>query len=287
MILSNGIHPRFPRSDYDKVDRLNFSALKLLNKSPAHFEHAQTSRQHVDSDAMLRGRATHMACFEPERFRAECVVFEGKVRRGKEWEAFVERNPDAEILTEAIHSDAIAMSKAVLACAMAQPFISGGQGEVTLAWTHTTPAVAAIPGYSFECKGRLDFIPLKSALVDLKSTRDASPQAFGRQCAQLGYVTQAAWYHDAYRAITGEARAYYLVAVESTAPFVVQVYLVPPELLELGRQQYRALLDRLNVCRQESRWPGYADSPMALELPRWAMPDDDDNDLSGMGLEAA
>lgn len=275
--LPDGVHS-LTREEYDAIpDRVNFSTLKWMEKSPAHYRHQLTTRDDKDTDARQRGRVVSMAVYEPERFRSECVVFEGKVRRGKEWDAFVDRNPDSEILTETMHETAVAIARSVRSCAMAAPYLSGGKGEQTLIWTHVVNPMGGLDGYRIRCKGRLDFIANAGAIVDLKNSRDGSPEGFGRQCVNYGSHVQAAFYVDGYKAATGHTLPYVIVAVEPVAPFVAQVYAVPEEILELGREKYRGWLDRLNVCRQESDWPGYASAPMPLQLPRWAMPPEDES----------
>lgn len=271
--LPDGVHD-LTREEYDKIDRTNFSRLKHIERSPAHFLHELTAVDGEDTDARQRGRAVSAAVFEPERFRSQFVVWTGGARRGKEWEAFKDRNPDAEILTEGMHAHAVGIAKAVRDCAMAKPYLSGGKGEQTLIWTHVSPPVGGLPGYSVKCKGRLDFIATANggAIVDLKSTKDGSPDGFGRECVRYLSHVQAAWYVDGYKAATGRDVPFVIVASEASPPFVTQPYRVDLDLLELGRVRYQGWLDRLNVCRQTSNYPGYAESPMALVLPKWALP---------------
>lgn len=271
--LADGLHD-LTREEYDRIDRVNFSTLKWMERSPAHYRHHLTARD-GDTDAKQRGRAVALATFEPERFRSTCVVWEGGARKGKAWEAFVLRNPDAEILTEGMHAAAVAIAGAARSCAMAVPYLSGGKGEQTLLWTHVQPPIAALPGYSIRCKGRLDFVT-PTAIVDLKNTKDGSPLGFGRQVVNFASEVQAAFYRDGFLAATGRELRYVIVAVEPVAPFVTQVYEVEGPVLARGREKYRGWLDRLNLCRQTSEWPGYATAPMALELPRWAMPENED-----------
>ncbi len=274
--LPDGVHA-LSREEYDAItDRVNFSTLKWMEKSPAHYHHQLTARDDKDTDARQRGRVVSLAVYEPEKFRSECVVFDGKSRRGKEWEAFVDKHPDSEILTEAAHETVIAISKAARSCPMAAPYISGGKGEQTLLWTHVVPDMGAVPGYSVKCKGRLDFIANVGAIVDLKNSRDASPIGFGLQVINFFSDVQAAFYVDGYRAATGVLLPYVIVAVEPVAPYVTQVYRLPEAVLQRGREKYMGWLDRRNACLRDNNWGGYADAPIELELPRWAMPVADD-----------
>ena len=232
---------------------------------------------------MLLGRCVHLAVLEPERFRGEVEVWEGGTRRGKEWDAFRDANASKEILRQPDYFRCLAIQRAVRETDAAERYLEGGPSELTVLWTHVAEAIGGLPGYRIDMKGRLDFDAV-GAITDLKTCRDASPEGFGRTAYQLGYHRQAAIYADGYFAATGKRKPYVLLAVESEPPHAVQVYRVPDELLEMGRQEYRALLDRLHVCRRDGVWPGYAEGEMALELPHWAMPSDDDSDLSETGL---
>lgn len=275
------------RDEYDAIkDRINFSTLKHLARSPAHYKNALAGRS-GDRDVLVRGRATHLAVFEPEKFRAECVVFPGK-RIGKEWDAFLARNPDKEHLTPRMHESAVGVAAAVRACAMAEKYlVPRGRFEVSAFWTFAVAALEGIPGFSFNCKARIDAL-LDDAIVDLKSCKDASPDAFGRQMINLNAHAQAAFYSDGVFAITGRRKPYVWIASEASAPYVTQVYEADDDVLELGRRAYTGWLEHLNVCTQENKWPGYAESPMRLVVPPWAIPDEDeDEDDEGGGEEEA
>lgn len=272
------------RSEYDRLPRVNWSTLKLLDLSPAHYRQALLT-PYEDTDPKKQGRACHLAVYEPEQFKARCVVFEGKVRRGKDWEEFVDRHPDDEILTEHMYETAMNVGRAVRASSQAAPFISGGKGEVTVLWNYVRPPVPTEGerGFTVECKSRIDFVAEKPALVDLKTVNrlgGAGPEAFGWTCKNLKYNTQAAFYRRAYFAATGQQLPYYFIAAETMAPYVVQVYRATDEQLELGEQHFRQLLELYNGCRERSRWPTYSDDVLPLEMPLpWS-----DDDVGDLGL---
>lgn len=264
------------REQYDRLPRKNYSTVKLIGKSPAHYLHRITHGG-TDSNPRKLGRAIHVATLEPEKFRAEFVEYPGR-RDGKAWEAFQAANAGREIVTTKEMAAALRISALVRSNPMAAPYLSKGRAEVTLLWDHVVAPVAGLPGFTMPMKARPDFISDfgGGCMVDLKSTRDASPGPFGADAARYQYHVQAAIYVDGYRAITGKELPYLLVAVESEAPSVSQVYRVTEEQLELGRETYHDWLNRLAYCQRENVWPGYAEAPMDLVLPRWAAPADDD-----------
>ena len=271
-----------PREEYDRLDRVNWSRLKNILRSPAHYRHGLLEAR-PDTDALKRGRAVHLAVLEPERFPVECVVWHGGRRAGKEWERFVEEHADREILTEAEYELCLSLNAAVRASPDAARYLAGGRSEVTVTWEASAPPLGEDAGWRFACKGRLDSVsPL--AIVDLKTTKDASPEGFGREAWRYRYDAQAAFYADGYEAATGQRLPYVLVAVEVAPPHVVQVYRVEDEILEVGRDAYRSCLGRLAACRTSNAWTGYAEGEMALTLPGWAVPRPDDEDVSEMDL---
>jgi hypothetical protein len=275
-----GVH-FIDREEYDRLPRVNWSNLKLLDISPAHYRQALLTPWE-DSDFKKLGRACHIAVYEPELFNSKCVVWHGKARRGVDWEKFVDEHPDDEILTEHQHETALAVGHAVRSSSMAKPYISGGQGEVTVLWDY------AGDGFTVQCKSRLDFVAEAGALVDLKTVNrigGAAPERFGDTCKSMKYRTQAAFYRRAYQLATGKLLPYVLIAAETMAPFAVQVYQLTPSQLEDGESHFKQLLDIYDGCRRRNVWPTYADEVMPLP-DGWGS--DDDSDLvAELGLTPA
>jgi hypothetical protein len=270
--LSNGMYD-LDRGEYDAIDRLNWSTLKILGKSPMHY-HQRKLAPPRDTDSMRLGRATHLATFEPEKYRSACVVWEDR-RAGNAYKAFVAKHSGKEVLTVDQHAESLAIASAARRDPIAAPYLSGGRGEQTMLFTLERPGLPDEPGTTFECKGRLDFVSSEGCIVDLKTTKNASPSGFSREAANFEYHAQAAWYSDGYKATTGRTLPYVIVAVENFEPYVVTVFTIPPPVIEVGRRRYRELLDTLAFCRRESRWPGYCEAPVELELPPWLLPDDE------------
>lgn len=260
------------RDEYERLPRVRWSTLKLLDISPAHY-HQALLESYADTDFKKLGRACHLGVYEPEMFKATCVVWEGKVRRGGDWDAFVDRHPDSEILTVHQYETALAVGRAVRSCTMARPFIEGGKGEVTVLWRSG----------DVDCKSRIDFVSESGALVDLKTVNrlgGAAPTTFGWTCKNMKYVAQAAFYRRAYQSVTGKLLPYFLIAAETMAPYAVQVYQLSPSQLEDGEKHYEQLLEVYRGCRDRSRWPAYADEVLPLELPAtWS-----DENIEDMGL---
>lgn len=127
------------------------------------------------------------------------------------------------------------------------------------------------------CRFMADFLPdvpdgARRLVVDYKTCRDASPEAFAKAMAEHGYDQQGDWYEAGVDALDPrELRPQFvLIAQEKTAPYGVLV----AYLDELARARgavrntkARALYRR---CSDSGLWPGYPVTPVALSLPGWA-----------------
>lgn len=138
-----------------------------------------------------------------------------------------------------------------------------------------TPYYAAIDGIAAKCLAdwicTVDGRP--SAIVDVKTTRDASPSGFARECATRGYHLQAAWYVDVVHAATGLDLPFVFVAVEAVGVAPVDgiaVYLADHDTINAGRGAYRRTLAILRAADESGRL-GYPTATALLRLPRWAL----------------
>jgi len=247
-------------AEYLRVDATNWSLLRWMARSPAHYQYAKAHGTE-DTKAKAAGRALHVAVLEPAEFGHRYAVWAGGDRRAKGYAAFVEASPGREILTEAEYEEVKAKSLAVHSHPVAGPLVRQCEAEFTLRWHLDGRA----------CKGRLDGIHHAGhRVVDLKGLRDASPEGMGRAVMTYQYLGQAAFYVDGCRAAFGGDWGFSFIAVESSPPYAVGVYRVPPEALEKGRMEYRRLLRRLSECEESGVWPGYGETEQVLQLPNWA-----------------
>lgn len=266
-------------AEYAAIKAVNWSSLRHLDRSPAHYVHArETPRE--DTPSMRLGRAAHCAILEPLLFREQYLTWTGGVRRGKAWDEFVLQAGGKEVLTEDEASRCTSIANAVRRNTSAALILSGGSAEQVIEWTDAETGIA--------CKARLDYLGGGAGTVaDVKTARDASPRAFGRAAIGSMYHAQLAFYAEGVLATKGRLPLCHLVAVENEPPHLAQVYTLEDDVLELGREKVRELLRRLADCRAEDKWGGYADGPLPLFAPAWAFgPAEGGGDLSSLGLEA-
>jgi len=128
------------------------------------------------------------------------------------------------------------------------------------------------PLTNIPCRGKIDLVREGHILVDLKTTKDASPRGFVKSVANYRYHVQAASYSGGYRQITGEyVKAFVFVAQEKTPPYVVATYTLSAESLLEGEIQYNKNLATYTECMLAEKWPAYSDDIEELNLPGWAM----------------
>jgi hypothetical protein len=251
---------------YRAIDAVNISTLKAMAVSPLHYRHA-CDHGRADTDAMALGRLMHAMVFEPQEIDARYVVWDGGRRAGKDWTAFCEANVGKEILRAPEDWErAEAVRAAVLDHPAAAELLAHGTPEKVLQWTDAATGLA--------CKGKADW-DTGSWIVDLKTCRDISARAIQRVVVGLAYHAQAAFYCDGAERMDGRERGFAWIFVEQNAPHDVAVYTCPTDVLDVGRDLYRRWLERVKTCRETGVWPGSAPDRMVMELPAWAMGNDE------------
>ena len=228
------------------TDPIRFSHLRAYGRSPMHGHHARTVESEQTA-AMQRGTAVHALLFGNRKV----LGYPGAVRRGKEYDAFVADNPDAEILTKTEFDKAIAMAEAVQASNLAMQYLDG-ESEKTLLFKW----------YGQDCRATPD-VRASRFVTELKTTADANPARFQWHALRMQYHAQLAFQMIACK----EAEAAFIVAVESSPPFPVTVYQVSERALEAGEKSLALWMETLIGCEKSNAYPGYCESVVTLDLP--------------------
>jgi len=257
--------------DYHAAPGISKSRLDHLHRSPAHYKYALENPS-KPTQPMIEGSVFHKLVLEPDTFTEEyAVIPDGIDRRYKEgkevWAAFEEEAAGKICIDRPTLTQLTEQAAALRACTRANALLSGGKAEQSLFWT--------IDGYDvpIPAKARIDYAN-EVCLVDLKTTKDARPDSFSRDCWNYRYHVQAAYYSDAYKLLTGLDMRFVLLAVEKTPPYGVAVYMVNEDMISQGRREYQADLEVYARCAAADVWPGYEDVVQEILLPRWAREDD-------------
>ncbi len=188
-----------------------------------------------------------------------------RTKAGKEsWAAFEASSAGKTVITADDAVQVMAMGRAVLRHPAAAMLLGlAGKAETTHMWTDASTGL--------ECKCRPDWLTDDgSIVVDLKTTRDASPRGFRQSIASFRYWVQAGWYMHGVQAATGKRPDQFIfICVESTAPYACAVYAADAEMIERGYEQAMKDLGKLATCRAADSWPSYSDQIETISLPAW------------------
>lgn len=278
-----GIFPNEPASEYyvRRLDEASASGLKQMLRSPAHFRHwCLNPDADKSSPALEFGRLLHCAVLEPDVFARTYAVAPADAPAypaARSWQAAksapdVEKAKDYWRQWESDHKGMIRVSPAdfdkvrgMADSAMSHPvargLLAGGDREITFRWQDE--------GTGLRCKSRADLYASGEFLMDLKSTRDASPEGFARAVANYGYAMQQAHYVNGVQANGDSIRWFVFLAVESEAPYVCQPHILDVRAEELGWNLRQRAIKQQAECLRTGRWSGYSDALNELALPSY------------------
>ena len=258
------LHPAVSKSHLDQIAR-----------SPLHYwaRYIDPNRTAPEpTPSMAIGSAVHTHVLELDQWDARYAVApEGIDRRTKagkeEWHVFTTSAQGRTVLKREDAEQVMHMGRSVLGHRSAAALLAAdGQPEDTFMWTDEATGL--------QCKCRPDYMHSDGlTIVDLKTTRDASPRGFRHSVIQYRYHVQAAWYlHGVEQATGRRPERFIFVAVESTAPYACAVYEASAEMIEAGMIQAREDLGKLAVCKAADHWPSYSDEVQTMTLPPWMLP---------------
>lgn len=285
--MKPGIYYDLPAEEYHAVDAVSNSLLSEFRSCPKRAKYYMENGRE-STKAMQFGTLMHWGVLEPDKFRDRTVIArqcESTTGKGTRCTRFGVKQddkgkyycgtfhgkhlPDPE--GQVVKPDDITRIRgayeAVQNDAKGFTLTTGdGNNEVSLFWID--------PGTSLLCKARVDRIAQVSGgniLVDLKTTRDASPYSFSKSVKDYGYYRQCSWYLFGANELGLEPEAFYFVVVESKPPFMSAVYDLTDETINHGWDEIAAMLPRYAECKKTNTWPGYTDEEItSLALPSFA-----------------
>jgi hypothetical protein len=265
--LKPGIYPNVPFDEYLQWEAINNTLLRIIDTQSA--AHAKTHKDNPPppSKAFEQGRIFHALTLEPMDFDSRYAVapqVDRRTKAGKEaWGAFEASVDGKHIVVEEDYQACLKMAEAVQAHRAAWNLLRFGQPEVCIIWQD--------PLTGLLCKARLDYVHLENrVIVDLKSTRDASPDAFSKAIWNYGYHQQAAFYLDGLGTLLGDVVEFVFVPVEKTEPFAAACYRAASDILTMGVEAYQRSLQTYKECVVSGEWPAYSQEVELITLPRWA-----------------
>lgn len=277
-------------------DSLSSSDLKNMAKSTMHFLYGRETEKEP-SFAMIEGSLIHTLILEPHRVAKDFVILDMSKRpentktmgakANKEWMAEIKEAADKEgqLLVkdktlENCENVAYAVSRNKIAMELLKDTYSEQSFYTTLDyWGTNIPLKIRPDAIKKAGKGNI--------MISIKTTKDASPSKFSAQAHNLLYNLSDAMYLRVLKQVTGIDFELYTIAIEKTAPYMVQVYdctamhkhvspLETFDYLNIGDGQLSKAIERYVMLEKENISYDYSagqdreDGIVDIGTPAWA-----------------
>jgi len=233
---------------YDDHMYITNSRLKMfIEKCPRAFQHVIDNPIKTTA-AMKFGTAFHMYVLEPGQFLKHYAIepdgIDKRTTLGKSTLLqFNESLNGREAISHKDYSLIVNMTRNLEVNEHYSLLNNCTQFEKIYLWKNE--------GFDILCKGKLDAVNTKDKyIVDLKTTRDASPETFKETIINQKYHMQAAFYCDALG-----YEDYYIYAIEKTKPYCICVYKISKEMLAAGRVMYTCAISDYKAYVKDGEVP--------------------------------
>jgi len=260
--MKPGVYHNMPAAEYHSSPGLSKSMMGKLAKSPAHLK-AWMDNPSEETPAMRTGTLVHMCVLEPDQWglmidEPQC---DKRTTEGKQmWSEFDRSVPKNRRLYKGERQHAEAIRDALYANPVVDDLLAAGRSEVSLFARHNS-------GTLLRC--RLDRLS-PDAIIDIKTTVDASPEAFTRNVCSMLYHLQDAHYLDLAERCGLSVKRFMFIAVEKNPPYCSAVYELDEEFRRRGMALREKLVAQYQTCTDMDSWPGYTSQITTLSAPKWA-----------------
>lgn len=257
--------------DYHAAPGYSSSHIKdVMGRSLLHFwhDHVRPDREPEESKKHLDfGTATHTAILEPDLLGQTCIEsppFNLKSPAGRaERDKFAEENAGRIVLTPDEFKAVLAIRDRVHTHPVVSGLLMGGKAEQSFF------AIDPETGELVKC--RPDYLHENGfAMIDVKSTKDAGPEAFGKDGGNYKYDISVPWYFDVLDYLYGEVPQHFIfLAIEKEPPYAMGLYYAKPKDIERARESARRNFARIVNAKRTNYWPDYAEEVLPFDLPGW------------------
>lgn len=257
-----GLYADIPEEIYHASPGVSVSALKRFAEAPAK---VKVNRKSTPSLAF--GSLAHTAVLQPHLLadRYHVVDMERISAREKATKDAMAAAGGRELVKRSDWDDALRLRDVVHSHPTLREMLApvGLLTEVSFYWHD--------PATGLLCRGRADGLRNDwRAVLDLKSTVDASPDGFAKSVASYNYHWQQAHYQHGLSFTWQKPEAFFFIAIENEDPFLPAIYELDRHAVELGERQVAENLEAWAECERTGIWPGYPEQPQPLDLPGWA-----------------
>ena len=244
---------------YNDTEYVSNSMLNAISVSPEYFRFRQDNPQPATAPMKL-GSAIHMNVLQPEEFNKHYAVspkFDKRTKVGKEaYAEFSKKHMFKDVISESDYHIIEQITMKLMKDKMVKSLLQQGEPEKIIQWHNEH--------YNVNCKGMLDYYREGAdMIIDLKTTQDASYNGFMRSVKKYKYHKQAAFYLDAVK-----AQRFFIIAVEKTPPFTINVFELGDDMIQEGREMYNHELEVYKYCEENDYWPGAGFDPLDKKSER-------------------
>lgn len=276
--IEDGIHTDVTIQDYH-ANRTHYSAtqLKYANKSLKHFySYINGFIDKPQGSHLQFGNAFELALLNQEGYLNEVATLPDqdfvelalrenpkltKPRSSKVYQdgvdMFMKQNEGKYIIKDVGPESFDAIEEMLSSCfqdAVIQALIKNTEYQLSLFWTD--------PETGIRLKTRPDICKRKkNTIINLKTTEDGSPAAFGKDLCKYDYPLQACVEIDGClkTGLMDAVDNYFWLVVEKVAPFNATIYEFSGSDRDACMDNYRFLLKKIQKAREQEKWPGYSD----------------------------
>ena len=264
-VFSPGIYDCYSNSEYHAHEAVSKSGLDLIHQTPMHYRESLL-RGTEETPAMKFGSAFHAAILEPQVFSDTYDEVPGDRRLKAVREAIKDKEAAGKIILSTDDYERIAqMRYALLDTKIGAVLRKAPMKEHSV--------FAEVDGVKVKCRPDA-CVPDKRIIFDLKTTADASPEAFAKSVARYRYHVQDAFYRLVVAQAAGinaDDLAFVFVAVETAPPYGIAFYTLDDAAKLQGWVEAREDLRTYRAAAEKNEWRGYSPKIETLSLPRWAM----------------
>lgn len=256
------------------------TTLKHFRKSPAKYFYEHQRIEEEKTEALRLGNLIHLALLEPDLFNKKYVVlpeFTGKTKKGEYSTRCEEaRQMKADWLNSLPAGTVVIQSQdefdriqriteSVLKHPDSKRLFQYGFAERS--------GYFRDPETGILCKFKPDFFNESiMALIDFKTTRDCSIDAFERAIEEYQYGLSLAQYCLGIELITGKQVEFpTFICVEKEPPYECAIYIADDEVMKKGRCDFRLYMNQLKDCLTKNAWPGGQALSQMISRPKWAI----------------
>lgn len=254
---------------HQSIEEISNSGLKLVHKAPAHYEYkylnVKQSNEYDEekSDALIFGSAFHTFVLENHLFADQFIVspkFSGTGSRMAK-KMFLESNKGKFPLSIENYIKIEGMANSIKNNALLQELLNPCNCLIEHPFYWVNPETGV------KCKIKPDvYNTFKRIAIDLKSTEDASTEAFRKDARKFRYNIQAPFYFEGLLHNGMNPDSFMFVAVEKNPPYLINLFYADNDTMAAGREIYLQDLESYSEAKKTGIWNGYGNDVKPLNI---------------------